>query len=79
MLVGLGLVSNASAVFIHPTTIPTTPKGTGGEKIVDPPMDHPTNPGQPPSHAPEPATLTLGLLGAGAYALYARRKKRSAE
>lgn len=70
--ISLGLAS-AQAGVGNFKVIP--PKGTGGQKEVDPPVIPPVIP--PPTHnTPEPGTLALAVLGGASLAAWRRKRKQ---
>jgi hypothetical protein len=64
----VGLASTAEASFFRNRPVP--PTGTGPDKEVDPPVTPP-----PVNRVPEPGTMVLAAIGAGAVAAWKRRKK----
>jgi PEP-CTERM motif len=76
VLAGLGLTASTHAAFPPLKIIP--PTGLGGQKEVDPPpMKTPCDP--PKVHStPEPGTLALAVMGAGALAAWKRRRASKA-
>src|SRR5689334_14467372 len=79
-------VAAAHAGFPHPGSLPPPPPfpvpPPHGVSETPPPVQPPpvTPHGPPPIHgAPEPGTLTIGLIGAGVAGFVARRKRRQGE
>jgi hypothetical protein len=71
ILAGLGLTPCVHAAFPPLRIIP--PTGTGDQKEVDPPPPPTCHP--PRVHnTPEPGTMTLTVIGAGAIAAWKRRR-----
>lgn len=71
VLAGLGITAGANAAFPPLKVLPPPQQNTGTQKEVDPPQkcDCPT-----PQQTPEPGTLALTVIGAGAVAAWKRRR-----